>query len=992
MKRLTVFLILTIVYSYSVFAQQIKGTIKSKEDNQSLTGVSIAIKGNNKVGGVSDENGNFSLHVNPQDILTVSYIGYKTREVAVNNRTTIEILLEENALLMDEVVVVGYGTLKKSDVTGSVSSVKTSELTSAPSTNTAQALQGRVAGVVVQNMSGEPSGDVTIRIRGANSLTYGNDPLIVIDGIQGGNIGNLNPNDIESMEVLKDAAALSIYGSKGANGAILITTKSGKSGKLRVSYNTFVSSDVIRRKLPSLNAMEYATLFDEVRVENGQNPLFTEDEITALGVGTNWQDEIFRDGFTQSHNLSLSGGKEGISYFIAGGFMDKEGIVLNTSYKQYTLRSNLKVQASKKLNFGLNTFVSSDDRYWGDFQSAITSALQWSPTKPVYDSNSAGGYTQPGGGMGPVALYNPVGYAMELKNDQFNTSFTLTPSAEFKITDYLKVSSMFTYKVNSLANGWFDNQRVNNGDPKYTSGSMGMGRTKYIQNTNILSFDKKIGAHSINFTGVYEIQSDEWRTAEGRSGGIPVGLGYNGVQFGSRRDQPYSEFSVTAMRSFMGRINYGYKNRYLLSFSNRNDGASQLAEGHKFENFAAASAGWNIMEEPFMERFKKFMPELKLRGSYGSVGNAGVPAYSSQLKFYAGADAEGNLTLGIAQLENKGLKWERTAEANVGVDAKLFGGRLNLSVEYYDKKTTDLLMWQKMPDILGGLELLGNVGSVSNKGLDFSIEGTPVSTDKFKWTTNFIFNYNANKILALDGQSDTLVYSSSDMPGIVGSFVQIVGQPMGTFLGYEYAGVWKTDESILAAVYGAKPGDAKYMDKNKDGKIDKDDIAIIGNAQPNYSVGWNNSFSYRNFDFNLFWQGVFGNKVYNQNRIRREAFTSDALPTSTVAKDHWTPENQSDVPAFSGLEYLNSSRWVEDGSYLRLKNISLAYRLPGKILEKLNISSAKFYVSASNLCTITSYSGFDPEASMGRDAWDAGVDRGIYPTSKSFVLGLDITF
>ena len=447
------------------------------------------------------------------------------------------------------------------------------------------------------------------------------------------------------------------------------------------------------------------------------------------------------------------------------------------------------------------------------------------------------------------------------------------------------------------------------------------------------------------------------------------------------------------MRSLMGRIGYGYKNRYLLSVSDRYDGASQLAEGHKFDNFAAVSAGWNIMEEAFMKPYTKFLPELKLRGSYGVAGNAAVPAYSSHLQFYASLDANNNPTLGITQLENNDLKWERTTEANIAIDAKLLNGRLNLSIEYYDKKTKDLLMWQKVPDILGVESILTNVGSVSNKGVDFSIEGIPVSIDNFTWNTNLTFNRNKNKILALDAFSNTLVYTDADYPGIAGSFVQMTGQPIGTFLGYEFAGVWKTQESAEAILYGAKPGDSKYVDQNKDNKIDKDDIVIIGNAQAKFSFGWNNSFTYGNFSLNLFWQGVYGNKVYNQNRIRRESYTSDAQPTSPTIKKHWTPEKQSDIPAFSGFEYLNSARWVENGSYLRLKNILLGVRFPDKLLEKLNcISSARFYISSSNLLTVTNYTGFDPEASMGKDAGALGVDRGIYPLSKSFVFGVEITF
>lgn len=968
--------------------RKITGKI-TDEKGEPLPGATVSIKGTTK-GIATDINGNFDFEATPKDLLIISCMGFNAKEIPVSNTSNFNIIMQEDTKLLDEVVVVGYGIQRKSDITGSVTSVKASELLSTPSTNTAQALQGRAAGVVVQNNSGTPSGDVTIRIRGANSLTYGNDPLTIIDGVQGGNIGVLNPNDIESIEILKDAAALSIYGSRGANGVILVTTKSGKSGAPKVLYNTFFTFEKVRRKLPSLNAWDYATLFNEARIENGQNPI----DFGSIEKSTNWQDQIFQNAFSQSHNVSVSGTKQDVSYFISGSAVDKEGVVRNSSFKQYSLRSNLKVQATSRLSFSINAFLSKDEGRNGEYSRAISSALQWAPTKSVYDMNSPGGYTQPGGGVGPNSEDNPVGYALEIKDDWNSTAYSVAPSAEFKITNHLKISSLFAFKSSSFDNGYFDNQVYNNGPEEETSGSKSQGESSSIQNTNILTFDKTYGGHSITFTGVYEILKDKYKNVVIAAKNIPVELGYDGIPFGKNQLPPYQEIYNTAMRSFMGRVNYSYKNRYLLSFSDRYDGASQLSDGNKFENFMAGSIGWNIMQEPFMSGLTKIIPDLKLRASYGTVGNAAVPAYSSHMKFYSGMDANGNPTLSISQLDNKNLKWERTTETNIGLDARLFDGRLTLSAEYYYKKTKDLLMWQKVPEALGVDSKLTNVGSVSNKGVDFTISGTPESSTDFTWNTNLTANRNANKILALDGMSDKLVYSDADYPGIVGSFVLMVGQPMGTFLGYQFAGVWSESEKSVAALYGRKPGDAKYVDQNKDGKLDKDnDIVIIGNAQPKWTFGWNNTFKYKDFELNIFWQGVYGNKIYNQNRIRREYFGS-TFPTNPLIKNHWTPENQNTiVPAFSGHEEINSSRWVEDGSYLRLKNITLSYYVPRGLLSKTKaLSSARIYISGSNLWTITDYSGFDPEATMGKDATSAGVDRGIYPSAKGFVVGLDITF
>ena len=960
-------------------------------NGQPVIGATVLVKGTTN--GVSTNvDGSFSIgNVKRGDVLEISSIGYKTQEVTVGAQTSISLTMAEDTQLLDEVVVVGYGVQKKSDITGSVASVKAAELTSAPSTSTIQALQGRVAGVVVQNTSGDPSGGTAIRIRGANSLTYGNNPLVIVDGVQDASIGNLNPNQIESMEVLKDAAALSIYGSRGANGVIIVTTKGGKSERAQISYNGFVSFDKVGKTLPWLGAQEYASLMNEAQIANSLTPLFSDSDIASMGRGTNWQDEIYRNAISHSHNLSISGAKKGMSYFIAGNVVSKDGIMVNSDFNEYSIRANLRAEATKRLTISLNTFASYSKSRKGDTSGSITSALRWSPTKSVFDAD--GNYVQPGGGIGPVSDYNPVGLAREIVQDANINHFNVALSAEYKFTDYLKFSSLAAYKSNSRMNGWFDNQVYNLGPEEDIAGSKTQSSYHSIQNTNILTFDKDWCGHHIQATAVFELFKDQYNSTQASAKGIPVGMGYQGVHFGTIIQKPWLEYSSTAMLSIMGRVNYAYKNRYLLSASFRRDGASQLSDGNKYDNFWAVSAGWNIAEESFMRDAKSVLSELKLRASYGTVGNAAVPAYSSQMKFTPGTDANGNPTLSIAQLANSNLKWERTREANVGIDTRFWNGRLTFTAEYYDKKTTDLLMWQKVPSALGVESVLTNVGSVSNKGWEFSLGGTPVSNKNFSWNINYSINFNKNKILELDGQSDTLISTAYDMPGLVGSFVEKVGEPMGTFLGYKFAGVWRTEESATAAMYGAVPGDAKYVDVNRDGKIDSEDIVIIGNAQPKFTYGLNNTFNYKGFDLNIFFQGVYGNKIYNQNRVRRESYSGGgAFPTHPSIRDHWTPANQTNIPSFTGTQYTNSSRWVEDGSYLRLKSLTLGYNLPNKLLKKAYMSQLRVYVSAHNLWTITNYSGDDPEASMGIDARGAGIDRGIYPSAKSWIVGVDITF
>lgn len=956
-----------------------------------VIGASVTIDGTN-TGVSTDVDGNFDIMLPEGRQLHVSAVGFAAKTIAARGDEPLNIQLSDDYRLLDEVVVVGYGIQRKSDVTGSVSSVKASELQVAPAASATEALQGRVAGVVVQNTSGDPAGGASIRIRGANSLTYGNEPLVIIDGVQDASLGSLNPNQIESMEVLKDAAALSVYGSRGANGVIIVTTKGGKNERAQVTYNGYVQFARVGKLLPALGATEYATLFNQAQIDNGITPFFPVDDIEYYGVGVNWQKKIFRPAFSQVHNIGISGAKKDVSYYIAAGINRKQGVMINSDFDEYTLRANMKAVAMPGLTLSLNTFASYSLSHKGDTEGALNSALKWSPTKPVWMPD--GGYSQPGGGVGPVSDFNPVGLAREIVSDNNRATFNISLQGEYAFTDWLKLSSMLAYRANSGMTGWFDNQKYNNGPAEDISGSKGQSNYMALQSTSILSFDKDFGKHHVGATGVFEYIADRYNSTMASAKGIPVGMGYQGVHFGTVILKPWLESTATQMMSGMVRANYAYDSRYLLSASLRRDGASQLAPGNKWDSFWAVSAGWNIANEKFMEPYNRTVNELKLRASYGTVGNAAVPAYSSQMKFTPGMDAQGNPTLSISQLGNNKLKWERTSEYNAGVDVRMFNNRLTFMAEYYYKKTVDLLMWRTVPSALGVESVLTNVGSVGNKGWEFALGGTPVNCGGFNWTANYSINFNRNEILALDGLSNTLINKGSvDLPGLVGSYVQMVGQPMGTFLGYTYAGVWKTEEHSTAAMYGCKPGDAKYVDLNKDGKIDNQDVGIIGNAQPKFTYGLNNTFSYCGFDLNVFFQGVYGNDVYNQNRVRREHYNGgEAFPTNPLIANRWTPDNQTDIPSFTGTEYVNSSRWVEDGSYFRLKNLTLGYTLPQSVLRRMKFNQIRLSVSATNLLTLTNYSGYDPEASMGTDAYGAGIDRGIYPSSKSWSIGLDITF
>ena len=949
-----------------------------------LPGASVIVKGTRN-GTTTDVDGKFILSgVSPDDILEIAFLGFRTVEQPVGDKAVFNISLESDSELLDELVVIGYGVQKRSDITGSVASLKTDELLSTPAYNASQALQGKVAGVMVQNTSGSPSAAPEIRIRGANSLTYGNSPLVICDGVQGVGLNGINPNEIESIEVLKDAAALSVYGSRGANGVILVTTKKGKGERGQVHYNGFMTVDNVARYIPTLEAWEFASLHNARRIEEGLKPLFEEEAIAAMGKGTNWQNEIYRTAITHNHSLSVSGSKNVFSYYIAAGITQKQGVVHNTDYDQYTLRGNFSADVTPKLNISMNVYAVYDENNSGAPDTAIHEALLWSPTVPVYADD--GTYSQPqGNGIGPNPGSNPVGAALEANNRSNSGGFHVSLSGTYKLwKDWLKISSQLVYRTSGSTSGYFDNQKVNNGASADVGGGKTVSASNGIDNTTTLSFDREWGKHHVQATAVYEVRKDAYNSMGGSARGIPVNMGWQGINFGAEFDPPYSGYTSSASQSVMGRVNYGFDDRYMISGSVRHDGASQLADGNKFDTFWAASAGWNISNEKFMRNAKKVLSELKLRVSYGTVGNAAVPAYSSHLLFNSSRDDNDNLVLSVAQAANSDLRWERTREFNVGVDVNLWDGKLLFTAEYYDKLTSDLLMWQKVPIVSNVDQVLRNVGSVSNKGWDFTLGGTPVATKNFSWSINYTLNLNQNKILQLDGISDRLIDGQLDYPGLTGSHVQMVGQPMATFLGFKYAGTWKTEEASLAAMYGNVPGDAKYVDMNMDGRIDNSDITIIGNAQPKGIYGINNSFRWKNLDLNIFFQGVWGNDIYNINRF----YMTGTLPD---IRDHWTPDNQTDYPAFTAKEYGNCDRWVEDGSYLRLKNVSIGYTFPRKWMSKIKVSSLRIYASGNNLWTVTKYSGYDPEAANGMDA-SGGVDHAVYPSVRSFVFGIDLSF
>ena len=1007
------------VFSLKLMGQSVvTGKVTSVDEGTSIPGVSVLIKGTTK-GVVTNSDGNYSIDASAEDILIFSFLGYKSQERAVRSTSVIDIQLETDVSELNEVVVVGYGTQRKSDVTGSVGSVDVQDIAKLPTGSVSQAIQGRIAGVNVQNTNG--AGGISIRIRGINSINGGNNPLIVVDGFQGGSIGNLD--QIESIEVLKDASATAIYGSRGSNGVILITTKKGKKGKPSITYNVFFRQDKVRKKLDLLNGRQYAELQKDIfDARSLPVPAEVTDFLAGNGTGIDWQDEIFQNAFSHNHVLSVSGGTDNISYFVSLNATDHEGIVKNTPSNGFSLRSNIEAKLTDKLKVSVYTFLSRGESHptaingFAGFNdgSPIFSAMLWAPIKSVFDAD--GNYTQPGGGFGPVTNFNPVALALEPVRDNFTHSISLNTAAEYEIIEGLKVRISGAYKVFDRQNNTFFNSKPTSGST-LNSASVNDGRSETIQNTNQITYETTINEdHRLSVTGVFEQQYQESTGSNSSAQDfLSTSLSYYNLGTGASGPRPSSSFSTRSLLSYMGRVHYGFKDRYLLTLTSRADASSVFGANDKWGFFPSAAFGWNIINESFMDG-SNTISNFKFRSSYGLSGNQAIGPFNSlsTLRDNLTYPIDGvNLStgIGLGRVPNPNLKWETTEQLNVGIDLELYDGRLELTADYYVKKTKDLLLNRPLPQHGGGdASITDNVGDVQNKGIEIYLGGKPVVGD-LTWETGITFSKNENKVINLIDTLTQIPLGGAGLPGLDNAIVLEVGKPLGLIQGLEYAGVWSSSESAAAGELTSSdnpffPGAPKFVDQltvdtngdgipdEADGVINDEDFVVIGSAQPDFTFGWNNTFNYKNFDLNIFIQGVVGNDVYNIGRIRTESIGNN-IATNASLLNRWTPQNENtDVPSIAGADMFGtstSSRYVEDGSYIRFRNISLGYALPASIAEKLNISSARISITGTNLITFTDYTGFEPEASTGVDT-RGGIDLATYPSLKSYAIGLNIKF
>ena len=996
----------------TLFAQErtVSGTVTDAASGESLTGVNVIIQGTTQ-GTISDADGDYQITVpGPETVLVFSYIGYSTQEITVGAQTSIDVAMEEDIARLDEVVVIGYGAVKKSDLTGSVATVKSEEITAYPAIGINQALQGRAAGVSVAATNGEPGSEYKVRIRGGTSINSSSNPLYVVDGFPGATLPP--PEDIASIEILKDASATAIYGSRGANGVIMVTTRRGQIGAPKIELSSSWSLQKEIRRLDLLNAAEFADYINSIPEKAGTYS-------APYAADTDWQDQIFRNGGIQNYQLAISGGNERVSYYTSGVFYDQKGVIINSRYKRYSLTSNIDLQATDWLKFGLNLFanrtgqdgVRTQEGSGGTNGSGvIAAALQFEPTLGIYDDE--GNYTIKSIGD---PHDNPYALAVERENENIRDRFLTNVFAEIALLKGLTFRANAGINMHNRREGTYVPTTLNAGYTVGGDGEISGWKNTDVVSENYLTYSNNFGgAHDLTLMAGYSYQSfrDEYWQAGG-TGYITDAGSFWDLDGASVYARPQSSLTTSKLASWYGRMNYKLMDRYLVTVNARYDGSSRFAKNNKWAFFPSMALAWNINNESFMDNIE-LISMLKARFSYGQTGNQAIGPYESLAKFGTVFSVVGGQIVNAVRptdVANENLTWETTTQMNIGVDAGVLNNRIMLTFDYYNMLTSDLLFSVPLPEYSGYGSQLKNIGEVENKGFEILLNTRPV-VGEFSWNMDFNISHNRNTIISLPEGND-IFYRST--PGhIVGTDdTQILreGEPVGMFWGFIYDGVYQEGDAFLpGGGFEQEAGGEKYIDIDgtrdaegeltgePDGQLNNDDKTIIGNPHPDFTWGWNNTFSYHGIELNLFFQGSQGNDMYSFTLQELERLAGTANST-TRALDRWTPTNtDTDFPkANQGRSYKPSDRFIYDGSYIRLKNISLGYSLPASLFRNIGISSARIYISGYNLFTITDYPGFDPEVNYRSTGntnsnRNLGVDYGSYPNAKTYTIGFKIGF
>lgn len=1058
MKKVFLFLFLLSSALASVYAQniQVKGTVVSGTDNEPLPGVNVVVKDNTSLGTITDLDGEFSLSVPADAVLTISYIGFVTQEIPVNGKGSFQIVLKEDTGMLEELVVVGYGAQKKSVVTAAISKVSSDELNLTKPSRVEDALKGKVSGVQITQSSGQPNSDSKVRIRGIGSVN-GSDPLYIVDGMPvGGGINYLNPTDIASVEILKDAASAAIYGARAANGVILVTTKSGSKGKTTVNYDFSFGWQNPWKKKAVLNAQEYMTIMNEMQINDGNAPRYSVEDIANNTVDTDWQDEVFNyDAPVQQHQLSISGGNDKMTYFLSLGYFNQEGIVGGnygrSNYERLSVRSNstYKVFEAERsflnnLTVGVNIGYTRDHSTGvetnSEYGSILGSAIAFSPLVPVYASEDEAkdilaSYPNAISKDGKVFSLPPSGF-QELTNplaqlnrptlgknnsDKFVGSFyaelDILPGLKFR-TSYGVDLAFWGYD----AYGYPDYLgTMTHTDESWVQSEMNRGMR--WQTENYFSYNKTF-ADVHNLSVVLGQSASRYRSRN--LGGMDYGL-FDTDPIHSNIDSataPEADSRVwggtggvthTSLASYFGRIDYNYAERYMLQFTMRRDGSSHFGANNKWATFPSFSLGWNVWNEPYLESIKpKWFDVLKIRFSWGQNGNESIGDFRYRALMSGGQNYwfngsynvetgtdDGDMVYGTspAAAANPDIKWETSTQTDIGVDMRFLSNRLSFGFDYYYKKTTDMLAEMPVPTYIGQSKPWGNKGTMENWGLEFEM-GWKDSIKDFSYWVNTNWSYSRNKLIDLGNASGEQNYESAGASG-VGDYVHAKnGEVWPYFYGRKTAGIFQNWNEVNSYVNengellqpNAQPGDVRFVDINGDGAINDQDRTKIGKGMPDWTFGFSLGAEWKGFDLSLSWQGTIGNDVFDF----AQRGDIPAMNRPSWIMERWHGEGTSNrIPRMTSANpngnWTSSDLYIHDGSYLRLKNAQLGYTLPVTLTRKFSVQRLRVYVAAENLLTITGYEGFDPELASGNYT-TLGVDKGIYPQSRTITVGANITF
>lgn len=1016
-----------------------------------LLGAGIRVK-NGAQTATTDNNGNFSLNNLPENaVLVVSYVGYITQEVVVGSKTSITITLVEDAGNLNTLVVVGYGKQERKDITGSISSIDSKKIKDQAVVSLDNAMAGQMAGVQVSQATGAPGGGSTVRIRGAGSLSAGNEPLYVVDGFPVTNdynqrnnpLATINPSDIDNIQVLKDASATAIYGSRGSNGVVIITTKSGKSGVSKIDFSLNTGVQQVERTLEVLNAREFANFINETRnnawVNSGAGRSASDPNSArlnnvmyllpaslsnpdALGEGTNWQDEIFRTAPMSNYQINFSGGNEKTKYFVSGGYLTQDGVVLNSDLKRYSFRVNVESQINKVVKVGANitpTYnFSNQSLAEGNWQGGgiIQSALTAGPHLSPY--NADGSYTKITGlGIGTSEVDNPVKIAKEYFHQQGNMRLLGTAFAEVAIIKDLNFKALVGADVRNFREQVFNPSIINPNSVNDTK--LATANNNTFENRNwlsefTLSYNKKINKHAFDGLLGYTIQQESIESNSISATNFPNDQ-IRTISAAGAITNATAIKEEWALLSYLARINYSFDNKYLLTATLRTDGSSRFGIDNRWGVFPSVSLGWRVSEEDFMKNIN-WLSDLKIKTSYGITGNNFISNYgaialtTTDNYIFGGSGGSVNNGIRLANIANSLLSWEKNKQLDIGLEFGVFKNRLSMSFDYYNKRTSDLLLNVPTPTLTGYTNALQNIGEIQNKGFEFTLTSRNL-VNEFKWTTDFNFSTNDIKVLAL-GPDGSRILSRQTTFAAGNTHITEIGAAPGSFFGYKVIGVYQNQQEIDSqpvvrnanGTAFSKPGHLKFADINGDGVITADDRTSIGSPFPDFTYGMTNTFAYKGFDFSFTLQGVQGFQVLNAARRfygnyagSYNVFRSTANGWKSEADrgDGVTPQIDRNFGALGIASVVNNatSAFVEDGSFLRVRNITLGYNLPSSVAKSLKVANARLSFTIQNAFTFTNYEGYNPEVSVeGANPLMPGVDSGGYPLARTFMFGLNFGF